>query len=49
MLMSEYRDKQQDININTQINTIAEQAKNELLADIAASMAHEDNATKPNT
>jgi hypothetical protein len=29
--MPEYRDKQPEVNIHTEINTMAEQAKNELL------------------
>lgn len=40
--MAKYRDKQPDINITTQINQLADQAKNELLADLAASLTDED-------
>jgi hypothetical protein len=39
--LPEYKDKPQ-VNINTQLADLAEQAKNELLADLAASISHED-------
>ncbi len=40
--MPEYRDKQPEVNIHTEINTMANQAKNELLADLAAAIDNED-------
>lgn len=43
--MKKYRDKQPDIDLTVQINTMAEQAKNELLADLSAAMTDEDEAT----
>jgi hypothetical protein len=46
--LPEYKEKPQ-VNINTQLSDLAEQAKNELLSDIAASITHEDSPTKPNT
>jgi len=39
--LPEYKDKQQ-IDLNAQIFTMAEQAKDELLADLAAAITHED-------
>lgn len=39
--LPEYKEKPQ-LNINTQLADLAEQAKNELLADLAASLSHED-------
>jgi hypothetical protein len=39
--MPEYREKQQ-IDLNAQITTMAESAKDELLADLAAAIANED-------
>jgi len=41
--LPEYKDKPQ-VNINTQLADLAEQAKAELLADLAASLSHEDSA-----
>lgn len=39
--LPEYKEKPQ-VNINAQLADLAEQAKNDLLADLAASLAHED-------
>jgi hypothetical protein len=39
--LPEYKDKPQ-VNINAQLADLAEQAKNELLADLAAAISHED-------
>jgi hypothetical protein len=39
--LPEYKEKPQ-VNINTQLADLAEQAKQELLADLAASISHED-------
>jgi hypothetical protein len=39
--LPEYKEKQQ-IDLNAQITTIAETAKSELLADLAATMTDED-------
>lgn len=43
--LPEYKEKQPEIDLNVQINMMAEQAKNELLADLAAAMTDEDQAT----
>jgi hypothetical protein len=40
--MPEYRDKQPEVNIHTEINTMAEQAKNELLMGLSAAIDNED-------
>ncbi len=42
--LPEYKEKQQ-IDLNAQITTIAETAKAELLADLAATMTNEDKDT----
>lgn len=39
--LPEYKDKPQ-VNLNAQLSDLAEQAKNELLADLAASISHEN-------
>jgi hypothetical protein len=39
--LPEYKEKPQ-VNINTQLADLAEQAKNDLLADLSASISHED-------
>lgn len=41
--MKKYRDKQPDIDVNVHINQVAEQAKEELLADLAE-LTNEDQA-----
>ena len=40
--MKKYREKQPDVDVTVQINTLAEQAKSELLADLATAMTDED-------
>ncbi len=42
--LPEYKEKPQ-VNINAQLTDLAEQAKAELLADLAASLGHEDQLT----
>lgn len=40
--MKKYREKQPEVDLTVQINTMAEQAKNELLNDLAAAMTDEN-------